>query len=105
MSWSASGTAVVRTPAVDESKGGNDGPHATLEMTHRQTQTGHGAEESEKALTAAETAARTVLESGVCGEGTFNVSMSGHCNPGNRPAVGWSNEFFSLSITQQRGPA
>jgi hypothetical protein len=76
MSWSASGTATVRT------KSGGEGVGVRLDMNHSQPQTGHGAVESEKALATAQRVAR-LLESGAYGTGTFTVGLSGHANPDN----------------------
>jgi hypothetical protein len=97
MSWSASGTATVRT------KSGGEGVGVRLDMNHSQPQTGHGAVESEKALATAQRVARVLLESGAYGTGTFTVGLSGHANPDNKPAPGWSNEFVSITINQQQG--
>lgn len=43
-----------------------------------------------------------LIDSGVFGDpkGEFNVHISGHGNPGHVPAVGWANDFVSITITQ-----
>ena len=95
MSWSARGKATVRR------KSSGDGVGASIEMTHSQPQTGHGAVESEKALATTQDTAKAMLESGSFGTGEFTVSLSGHANPGNKPDPGYSNDFVSISINQQ----
>lgn len=47
--------------------------------------------------------ALTLIESGVVGKidkFKFNVSLSGHANPGHEPAGGWANDMVSVSVSQ-----
>jgi hypothetical protein len=49
-------------------------------------------------------AATKLIRSGAIGgpEGkTFNVSVSGHANPGHEPAGGWANDMVTVSVAQR----
>jgi hypothetical protein len=48
-------------------------------------------------------AAMQLLMSGVVGshERVYTVTLSGHGNPGNEPAPGWSNDFVNIQVVQQ----
>ncbi len=88
MSWSASGSATF------------DGTTVLAEISGS-PQTGNGAEESKKAMEAAKAQAKTFINSGVLGVGTFSVSLSGHANDGNQKKEGWSNDMVTISIYQK----
>lgn len=88
MSWSASGTITSK-----------EGEPTKVEITGS-PQSGHGGPESQRALDAARTAAQRLIETGIVGEGQFRVCLSGHSNPENKPAAGWSNDFVSITIGQ-----
>lgn len=53
-------------------------------------------------LPAAKDAAIRLIESGGLGGSghMFNVSFSGHANPGHEPVEGWSNDFVGIQISQ-----
>lgn len=49
-----------------------------------------------------------LVESGVVGgspDHRFNVSLSGHANPGHEPTEGWSNDAVTISISQATPPS
>ena len=59
--------------------------------------------EAEESFLHAVEAARKIADSGIVGNPAvkrFNVSVSGHANPGNVPAEGWVNDCVSISISQ-----
>lgn len=59
-------------------------------------------EDGEQQVRAAKAAAKDIIESQAVG-GTdkhFNVSLSGHSNPGHEPAKGMANDFITVSIGQ-----
>lgn len=60
------------------------------------------ASEAEEQVEAARQAARNIIESGVVGDDTTNISVSfsGHANPGHAPQPGWANDFVQVTITQ-----
>lgn len=43
-----------------------------------------------------------IVDSGALGdpEAEFNVTFSGHANPGNVKTPGWANDFLQISISQ-----
>jgi len=49
----------------------------------------------------AQDAARALLESGAFGTGSFDVLLSGHANPGNKPASHWVNDSVQITIRQK----
>lgn len=59
-------------------------------------------QESSEQVTAAIQAAVSVVKSGAVGNTTkkFNVSLSGHSNPGHQPASGMSNDMTYVSVNQ-----
>lgn len=59
-------------------------------------------EEGEAQLRVAKAAAKDIIESqAVGGDGKqFNVSLSGHANPGHEPASGMANDFVTVSVGQ-----
>lgn len=71
-----------------------------VSVKHRQSQVGHGDIESEKAIESAVDAVKGLLRNMALGYGTFDVQLSGHANPENKPVAGWSNDFMSIRISQ-----
>ena len=49
-------------------------------------------------------AAVKIIESGAVGDGPFQVSISGHANPGNKDLPGWANDCINVSVTRQSAP-
>lgn len=47
--------------------------------------------------------AAEIVSGGLVGspERAFNISCSGHTNPGHAPRAGYSNDFVSISVYQQ----
>jgi len=95
MSWNLSGTATARRAS------GGDAIGAHFEFPNPSPQSGHGEEESRKAMQVAQDAARALLESGAFGTGSFDVLLSGHANPGNKPASHWVNDSVQITIRQK----
>jgi len=95
MSWSAEGTATVDNATI----AGEPTRKVNLSIPGLSAPE-HGAKESQVAFVAAKQATSTLLESGALGQGNFNVSLSGHANPGNVPADGWVNDCVTIRITQ-----
>src|SRR5258708_367723 len=91
MSWSGSG----RMKKVA-------GEPTTAEWGPLFPQTGNGEEESKRAIEVAQSVAQSVVESDAfAGEGEFSVSISGHSNTDHVAQPGWSNDYFSISVSQQ----
>jgi hypothetical protein len=89
MSWSATAVIVRKT---------YEPPSVTV--THRQEQADHGAVESKVAIDKALKAATLMTDA--MGEGTFDVTLSGHSNPGNKPAQGWANDGMRIDVQQRK---
>lgn len=61
-------------------------------------------EERKKAFRAAVFTAIGLVTSGAYGAPrthAFYVTVAGHCNPGNEPRSGWSNDCVNISVTQK----
>ena len=62
--------------------------------------------EMDEQFTEAKRVAGVIIESGVVGDpqGWFNISLSGHANPGHKPAEGWANDSCVVNIYQATPP-
>jgi hypothetical protein len=89
MSWSASATNVVARDAVAKLR-------ENFEATHIVSPP-EVIEQFEAAVRAVE-GALTVVQPDL--DRPVTVMASGHANPDHKPAPGWSNDIFSLSIYQ-----
>ncbi len=49
-------------------------------------------------IAAARAAVKAVVESGAVGSGLVTVTVSGHANPGHKPAKGWSNDCVQVYV-------
>lgn len=51
-------------------------------------------------------AARSIVDGGAVGyrQDRYTVTLSGHSNPGHRPADGYANDFVSVSVQQGAPP-
>lgn len=87
MSWYATGQAAVNNGTVTYTEGLTTIPESTKA-------------ECQKSLESAKAAVQKILESGVLGEGDFNVSMNGHANTGNVKTPGFANDSLNIGITQ-----
>jgi hypothetical protein len=89
MSWSASASNVVARDATSKLRENfaTTNPNPTPEVL----------EQFEAAVRGVE-GALTVVQPDL--DRPVTVSASGHANPGHKPAQGWSNDTFSLSIYQ-----
>lgn len=93
MSWSASFPNGVRGSAVDEDLADDRAAISPPQLD----------KEPREQFDQARELASSLLASGCVGDGekTFNVSLSGHANPGHLPAHGWANDMVSVSVSQR----
>ena len=56
-------------------------------------------DEAARQLIAARRAAVTFAQSSTVGAEKVSVTLSGHANPGHRPAKGWSNDFVTITVS------
>lgn len=60
-------------------------------------------DESLAQLAAAKLVATELVHTGRVGDPnrhTFNVTLSGHANPGHEPVHGWSNDCIAVTVSQ-----
>lgn len=57
-------------------------------------------EDAASQLDAAQRAAQSLIESGEVGEPPFQVTISGHANPGHGDTPGWANDHVTVSINR-----
>jgi hypothetical protein len=50
-------------------------------------------------------AAVALVKSGAVGDGTVQATLTGHANPGHRPAAGWSNDSITIALYSVDAPA
>jgi hypothetical protein len=68
-------------------------------------QGGYAVDDARDQAIAAKRAAIALIDSGMVGLGTFNVSMNGHANEGHTPNEKWANDMVGVSISQVSAPA
>lgn len=84
------------------------GPAAGLDLERAidQAEASHElSDEASEALGAAKEAAKALATVVVPGGEPASVSISGHANPGHKPAEGWANDFVAVTVTQATEPA
>lgn len=83
MSWSVYGTALTVDKIADLT------PQYEL------------GDEGQEQLELGRDVARRIIDSGAVGEGEkFNITLSGHANPGHQPREGWATDMVSVSVSQ-----
>lgn len=94
MSWSFS----IPATTVGEFAAAADAARAAAQANIEQSNP-TGADQADEAVKAA----KAMVASGTVGgaDAKVGASLSGHGNPDHKPAAGWSNDSFSVSVYQQ----
>lgn len=57
------------------------------------------ADEAKDQIAEAVEAAVTLVSAGVVGYGQVHATLTGHANPGHKPAPGWANDMVTISLS------
>lgn len=60
-------------------------------------------EHTKEQVTVAKRVVRSLVKSGAFGDplGAYDVTISGHANPGHTPTAGWANDSISINLSQR----